>query len=190
MVGRAMSSSAAGAAIAALVLASGNGPWAKEAPTENPYAARYLEARQLATSDFERDALAGWPISGAEYEEAVSRYVACMDQAGFPVTLDDQHGYYSYAVASAPGVDAANDGCAEGTTMLVAGIYVDELINPRAEDVDTLVVSCLQRAGLVSVAYSPERLGRDLTDAALPFDDTEPVFDACMAHPTRDGGPS
>lgn len=157
---------------------------------DHPYADRYAEALSQATSDFERAVLADGTITRAEYEEAVSRYADCMDGAGFPVTLVEQHGYYVYDFSAAPGLDAADERCAEGNTFIVAGLYADQLTNPGADDWDTLRVRCFIHVDLVDDEYTPEQFMIDATDQTLPFDDTSPAFDLCMANPSRGLGAS
>lgn len=159
---------------------------ATAAPDEDPYRLRYEEALRAATSDFERAVLGDGEITRAEYEEAVERYVSCMADAGIEVGLHEQGGYYTYSSAAAPGFDATHDRCAEGTTLLIAGLYVARLTNPGAEDYDELIVACLIRAGLVEADYTAERFTADATDQTLPFDDASAGFDGCMANPTLD----
>lgn len=158
--------------------------------SDDPYADRCAEALNQATSDFERAVLADGTITRAEYEEAVSRYADCMDGAGFPVTLVEQHGYYVYDFSAAPGLDAADERCAEGNTIIVAGLYIDQLMNPGADDALSLIVRCFIHAGLVDDEYTPEQFMIDATDQTLPFDDTSPAFDLCMANPSRGLGAS
>lgn len=159
---------------------------ATAAPDDDPYQIRYEEALRAATSDFERAVLEDGEITRAEYEEAVERYVSCMADAGVEVGLHEQGGYYTYSAAAASGFDATHDRCAEGTTLLVAGLYVDQLTNPGAEDYDELIVACLIRAGLVDPDYTAEQLTADATDQTLPLDDSSAGFHGCMANPTRD----
>lgn len=161
-----------------------------EPASDHPYADRYAEALSQATSDFERAVLADGTITRAEYEEAVSRYVDCMDGAGFAVTLVEQHGYYVFEFSAAPGLEAADTRCTEGNTFFVAGLYIDQLTNPAADDVDTLSVRCFIHAGLVDDEYTPEQFMVDAKNQTLPFDDTSPAFDLCMANPTRGLGAS
>lgn len=166
------------------------GGCSSETDLDHPYADRYAEALNRATSDFERSVLADGTITRAEYEEAVSRYVTCMTETGFAVTLEEQHGYYVYSYHDAPGLDAADARCVEGNTAVIAGLYVDQLTNPGADDIDTLIVACLVREGLVDSDYTTEQFAGDATSGALPFDDTAPAFDSCMANPSRGLGAS
>lgn len=153
---------------------------------DDPYRARYQDALRSATSDFERAVLADGEVTRAEYEEAVGRYVSCMADSGIEVGLHEQGGYYTYSFAKTQDVFTTSDRCAEGSTLLVAGLYIAQLTNPGAEDYDELIVACLIRAGLVEASYSAAQLDTDARDGTLPFDDTAPGFDACTADPTRD----
>lgn len=155
-------------------------------PGDDPYRARYAEALRAATSDFERAVLEDGEVTRSEYEEAVDQYVACMADAGIETGLHDEGGYYSYSFTKTPDLETTSDRCAEGTTLLVAGLYVDQLTNPGAEDYDELIVACLIRAGLAEADYSAAQFDADARDGTLPFDDTAPGFDACMANPTQD----
>ena len=162
------------------------GSCATAAPDDDPYRIRYEEALRAATSDFEKAVLEDGEITRAEYEEAVERYVSCMADAGIEVGLHEQGGYYTYSSAAAPGFDATHDGCAEGTTLLIAGLYIAQLTNPGAEDYDELIVVCLVRAGVVEADYTAEQFAADATDQTFPFDDSSADFHGCMANPTRD----
>lgn len=156
------------------------------ATDDDPYRVRYEDALRSATSDFERAVLADGEVTRTEYEEAVGRYVSCMADAGIEVGLHEQGDYYSFSFAKTQDVFTTSDACAEGSTVLVAGLYVDQLTNSGAEDYDELIAACLVRAGLVEAGYSAAELDADTRDGTLPLDDTAPGFDACMANPTRD----
>lgn len=157
-----------------------------ESPEDGPYSARFAEAMQQATSDFEREVLADGVVTRAEYEEAVERYVECMADVGIKVTLIDQEGYYVYSFAQTPGLDAADIECMRGTTLLVSGLYTDPLKNPGNDDYDEIVVACLKRAGVVDERYTATQFASDSVDHTLPVDDEDPALSRCMANPSSD----
>lgn len=152
---------------------------------QSPYAARYEEALRSATSDFEKKVLADGEVTRAEYDEANALYVRCMGDSGITVKLLEQGGYTVYSRQKTPGGDEIDTRCSEGTISLVAGLYVDQLTNPSDEDIDTLTVACLVRAGLVDETYTPERFADEAHSKAFTFDSSAPAFDACMSNPSQ-----
>lgn len=151
-----------------------------------PHAERYEELRHLVTSEFEREVLADGTITRGEYEEAVDRYVTCMGDAGFDVTTVDQGGYFVYEMASAPGLDEADERCKVGRTLVIANLYIEQLTNPENVDYDVLTVDCFLRAGLVDETYTAEQFDADARAGSLPVDEDDPAFHRCMANPSHD----
>lgn len=195
--------------LSALVVLAGCGV-AKSESAAGPYAALFVQAREAATSQFERDVLADDKVTRAEYEEAVQRFVSCVEDLGAQVTLQDQDGYYIYAIgANTAAYDEAAVVCAPGTKALIEGLYVDTLTNPDNVDFDELIAQCFVEVGLVEAPFT----GRDfldlveasgavnLGDGANPNRAIDPSAEAimaseeagtCMANPshyrTLDGG--
>ncbi len=136
------------------------------APATNPYAEDFRQAKEFATSDFERAVLEDGEITRAEYEEAMQRYVSCIRDGGGNVELKDQSGYYVYQVSGdIDAYDRMSDGCARGTTALIEPLYVDVLMNPDKLDPDEALARCFVAAGLVKAPFGAQDL-RDLMTAA------------------------
>lgn len=128
---------------------------------ENAYAEDFAQARELATSDFEREALADDRITREEYEEAIQRYLSCMKDAGVTVNLEDNYGYYTYSVSqNATRYDEVTNQCSMGTTMLLEGLYIDVLTNPKKLHPDEATARCLVGVGLVEEPFGAEDFRR------------------------------
>lgn len=134
-------------------------------PAADPYAEEFRQAKELATSDFERAVVEDGKVSRAEYEEAMQRHVACIRDAGGSVELRDQSGYYVYEVSDAAAYDRISPGCSRGTTDLIEPLFVDILTNPDKLDPDEMVARCFVAAGLVKAPFGAQDL-RDLMTAA------------------------
>ncbi|MFJ6678614.1 hypothetical protein ACIQLK_05720 [Microbacterium sp. NPDC091382] len=170
-----------------------------------PYADLIAQARDQATSQFERDVLADGEITRAEYEEAIQRFVTCVADEGATVKPQDQAGYYVYAIEGDVALyDKAADKCAPGTKALIEGLYVDMLTNPNNRDYDELIAECFVKAGLVAAPFTKSDLQELLTRAgainAGQTADSDQVIDKaaedllatkeadqCMANPSIDG---
>ncbi len=169
------------------------------APTaENAYAEDFAQARELATTQFERDALADGQITREEYEEAIQRYVACMKDAGVTVGLEDQYGYYGYQVTqNLTRYDELSGQCSVGTKTLIEPLYVEPLTNPEKLHPDEATARCLVGVGLVKEPFGAEEFRQLLAvGGAETAEDQDPVpidpkaveimshehFNACMAN--------
>lgn len=178
-----------------------------EGVTSGPYAEDFRQAKELATSDFERAVLKDGKISRSEYEEAMQRFVSCVRDGGGSVELNDQNGYYIYNVSGDIDLyDEISDGCSQGSTAFIEPLYVDTLTNPDKIDSDEAVARCYVAAGLVREPFSAQDL-RDLMAAAgvesfsdAPTDSSSTPIDPaaqaivdseesmnCMANPNRMG---
>lgn len=163
-------------------------------PAGGAYAAQFEQARQAATSDFERDVLADDEITRAEYEEAFQRYVDCMAGKGIAVGLYDQGGQYFVSVAAEDDEAFQREeseeggGCVEGTTALISPLYVQILTNPNQEDHTELIVACLIDLGLADPSFTAEQW-EELTaqgqNAQWPFDKEDHRFSACLLNPSN-----
>jgi hypothetical protein len=172
---------------AAALLCSGCGTGGDGAVTSSdPYRPQAQQALSSATSDFEKAALADLQISRLEYEEAVERYVSCMQGQGLDTAaVEEAAGYYSYRTAAGSGdFDAADSTCRVGTVNLVESLYVDKLVNPRKRDVNDAVAACLTDAGLVPRGYTGDMFAVDSEPPAqLPFDVEAAAAGACLSDP-------
>lgn len=145
----------------------------------DPYSGRVDQALESATTAFERDVLADRQISRAEYEEAVGRYVDCLESHGARVDVRDQLGYYVYDVSGTEHiaiVDEHGEECAIGTTVLVEALYVDRMMNPGNIDPLQNIADCLGEKGLVPQSFTREQLA-GLLDGTKGTDNGEHVLD-------------
>jgi hypothetical protein len=132
--------------------------------------------------------LADLSITRAEYEEAVARYVRCIEDAGAAVKPVDQAGYYVYEISGDVGrYDAVADTCATGTRALIEPLYLNMITNPEAEDFADIVVVCLKRYNGVDEQVTGADLERYLEAStngeSLPFEVDPEIFDRCMSNP-------
>jgi hypothetical protein len=162
-------------ASAVLAGCSPSGP--ESAENGDPWAAELAVARQNATSDFERQALADGKISQTEYDEAYQRWLDCMRQAfppetsGFQITLvrqdsgayETEVGPFSDAKPAPKDLETTTESCRRGTTMVVAGLYTSMKINPENRPLLQLIVDCLKRHEIVPQTYTTENLQADQT---------------------------
>ncbi|RXR25722.1 hypothetical protein EQW78_11935 [Oerskovia turbata] len=74
-------------------------------PSESPgpFAAEFAQARDQATTDFERDVLEDDEIAVAELDEARQRFARCVEDLGYTVSFGELGMRIEY-----PGVDASN----------------------------------------------------------------------------------
>lgn len=160
-----------------------------------PSGERVAAAYQQASSDFELDVLEDGEITSEEYDDAMDRFVECMDEAGVTVSLNDVGGYYTYQVSDSGGFEAHQSTCREGTVALIEPIYVDSVINPDALEPSDAIAACLVRHGVVpegftgddfdEVANAPGGLA-DTSQTAWPDVDfnpsTNPAVDGCLVN--------
>lgn len=133
----------------------------------SPYAAEYEQARKSATTQFELDALEDDKISRAEYVEAEQRFVDCIASHGAKVELQDQTGYFTYAITGDSELyDSVDIQCAQGTHAVISPLYVGILRNPNRTDFDELTANCLIDVGLVDRTFTKDDL-EDLVARAV-----------------------
>jgi len=154
------------------------------APT-GAYAARIAELEGEIVSDLEREILSDGTITRAEYEEAHTRLVQCVEDGGGSVQLlADEYGFYTYQV------DGASEqvflSCEPGTTGVVAGLFRDMTVNPADDDFLTLVRDCLADAGVVEPGTTVEQLQAEFfgdSPPALADPAVAEQFAACFTDP-------
>lgn len=159
---------------------------------DGPYKAQIFQARQQATSDFQREVLADGIITKAEFDEAVQRYVTCMADKGVEVKPYDMGGgYYGYAVGSDSNdqFQRFSDACHEGATALIEDLYIQMLTNPSGGNIEDAVAECLVRKGLVDATFTGAELRRlssaDPRGKNMPFDTNDPEAVACRINPQQ-----
>ncbi|GIH23523.1 hypothetical protein Aph01nite_18330 [Acrocarpospora phusangensis] len=174
-------------AIAAVLLALIAGCAACAQPAD-PYDGDLRRALSQATSDFERQVLTDRRITRAEYEEAVRRYVACMQANGIGFEAVDQGlGYYVYVeTPTSPDHNTINPRCQRGTTLLIEPIYTGMVTNPAKADPRDLVAKCLILKGLAPEEYSAGDLAADAAAdyRNAPFDGDDPRVRTCHQNPS------
>lgn len=153
------------------------------------YAAMFEQARQEATSDFERRVLEDNQITRAEYEEAVQLYVKCLADKGITVKAEDQDGFFTYSVSSDDDAKfQQEDGtCAEGTTAYIADLYMNIQANPNNQDINQLTAECLVNTGLADPSFTGDKITELMAQgqsAKWPFDTEDQRFKDCMVNPT------
>lgn len=168
-------------------------------PATGPYAADIELARTKASSDFERDVLADSTITRAEYEEAVQRFVKCVNSSGAKVATEDQDGYYIYRIeGDVDAYDGVRDQCQNGTNGLIEALYVDQLTNPDKRTLADLLAACFRKHGIAPPNFTTEDMQpllksqQDLTAANDPGGDwegydfdpaTNPKSSECFSNP-------
>ncbi|MEV0565898.1 hypothetical protein [Dactylosporangium sp. NPDC050588] len=154
---------------------------------KGPYAPELKQARDAASSDFERQVFKDLDISRAEYEEAVKRFVDCVKGKGVTISAVPTDGYYQYDVINNPAVDqdAIQESCGKGTRNLIEPIFVDRLRNPNKEDENELFAKCLIRNGVAPADYNAERARKDRVNGfkGAPYDSSDPRVAHCNANP-------
>jgi len=144
------------------------------------WAAEFAAARAAATSDFEREALADDVITPEEYDEAVQRYVACVNErlpdefAGYRA-VKNQYGFYGYqsprihdsrSAAWDAAHRSASETCRKGTVAVIEPLYTGMIVNPRRMTSDEQILDCLKRHGAVDESYT---MANYLADLAASF---------------------
>lgn len=152
------------------------------------YAAMFEQARQEATSDFERQVLEDNQITRAEYEEAVQRFVKCFTDKGINVKAEDQDGFYRFSTTAADDARFQQEEgtCAEGTVALIEPLYIQTQQNPNNQDMSQLTADCLVNTGLADPSFDGEKLDELMAqgqNAKWPFDTEDPRFPQCINNP-------
>ena len=112
------------------------------------------EARQRATSDFERDVLADGKITDQEVQQGRELFKTCMEDRGHVVSLATDGGY----TVQPPGTEAQMDAdvyeCETGTSVLIETTALSIRSNPDNEDWLQLGVDCLVRNRIAPPGYT------------------------------------
>ncbi len=127
-------------------------------------------AADEATSDFEKDvldrAVENGKIAAADYEEAVSKYLTCVQDAGIDLDATMQpNGIYAWTPNNVTDLDkygeVTND-CADGTVMRIEGLYKLQVANPDMLPNDEAAVQCLQENDVAPAGYDVKQFDEDL----------------------------
>ncbi|TRW44399.1 hypothetical protein [Georgenia yuyongxinii] len=128
-----------------------------EADSDSPYAAEFEQARNQATTDFQREVLADDTITDAEFREVQQRYVDCLADAGIQAVAHENGSFDVSADLS--GNNSAADverKCSRDTHMPISGLYLAMHINPNNEDFSKLIVECLHKQGVVEENFTKD----------------------------------
>jgi hypothetical protein len=130
-------------------------------------------------SDFEREVLADFKVTDAEYAEAQDRYISCMADHGWVVTAD-ANGYSGWGAVGTPNEGQPMDwttsaACENGTITEVEPVYVGMTRNPEG----------LSRAELVRTCFAEHNVpdGDGLSD-----DELETLLASIDYHPSTPEG--
>lgn len=143
-------------AVLAILLAACSTQNGDPVPGEDP---RISEARDWATSDFEREVLADGEISDQEFQASRELFKTCMEEKGYGVSLGPIDNATTSIELKDPNMteeqmDADWDRCSIGTTKVVEGIFSLIRENPTNEDRIQLLVDCMVRNELVPAGYT------------------------------------
>ncbi|MDQ4501621.1 hypothetical protein [Sinomonas sp. ASV322] len=160
-----------------------------------------LKLAQPNLNDFEREvyrrAKEKGRIAQADYDEAYSRYSACMSERGEPVALKKLPNglYYEKAAPLKPGqsLEQAMDivsACQKITTGYLPEMFAFQQGNPELlRDPDEAAYRCLERSGLVPDGYSLQQFTRSMNEPKagggsrlkdMPFDFKSDDVQACL----------
>ncbi len=156
-----------------------------------PWKAELDAAASQATSDFERAVFSDGVISPEEYRESLDRYVTCLSDAGFAISLDEDEGIFGYVLVGAEAdasFDQASGACKAGNNLLIEPVYVDSYLNPEHANFSDLIAACLVENEKVEAPFS----GQDVSEAfdkeysqGLPWSTSDPVALRCLDRPVR-----
>lgn len=162
---------------------------------DSPFTPVIQEYLDMATTDFEREALTRaletGKVSEADYKEAVNLFLQCMNGKGIKTEAvpDPNTGVVSYHTEG--DVDDATyqpafEECSMGTIFLVGSLYDQMATNPDNADPIDLIVQCLIRKGVYPEGFTKEEFLNISKNAGnLPTDD--PFFSAdsmaCQSNP-------
>ncbi|MGJ0390185.1 hypothetical protein [Microbacterium sp. Leaf159] len=168
--------------VGALALAALAGCTAPEAAT-NPYGDRIEEAQSQATTDFEKQVFDDGELTRVEYEEAVNRYVECMEAQSVQITPLEQTGYFVFSTSSdSAAYDASDEQCRPGTLELVEPLYVDMTMNPENRPFTEVVRECLVARDAIDDGFTTDDLNKEMSRGG-PLTETED-YTTCIANPS------
>lgn len=169
----------AGVAVLALLVAG----CAEDTDTETGlYASEFKQAREAATTDFERDILADEKITDAEYQEARERLKSCVAERGFELELLVDGGTsIPYSQGEEAALDSAILECEATTVVNIEWLYWDVRKNPEKLDFDELSAECLRKTGLVGSDFDGKEF--DETFSNPQYDTGDPRVSKCINDP-------
>lgn len=153
--------------------------------SDEPWAQELAAAQEEADSAFEQAVFEDMRIERREYDEAVDRFVDCMERNGHQVeAVLGAGGFYSFQ--SSVSADSVFSACQEGTTRFIEPLYVGIAQNPSQEDIFELNARCLVQLGVAPAGYDGDEFRRAYeTETLSPTIDTSnPNFARCMVNPS------
>lgn len=153
----------------------------------SPYNADISQARDAATSEFERTVLDDGEISDAEFEEARGLLAECIAARGYLFEPEEDGGYSvgsdeprpadpDAAAAYDEAIDSAHTECGAGSTDVIEPLYLAMNENPSNVDLNDVWASCLVDEGFRDAGYGVEDLVEEMDAEAIAEDEAEACF--------------
>nr|NLD39874.1 hypothetical protein [Actinomycetales bacterium] len=170
-------------AVAAAVAGCGGTPG-----FEGPWAAEFEQAYDQATTDFQREVFKDGQLTRAEYDEATARYVQCMEDRGFAVSVTDVHGINNYSYTGGNEGSQVSDECRTELSPIEV-LYGAMLGNPENRHPPDLFAECFVRHGLAEPEFTGSGFEEWMAGADVPGapDDgaaRDPAFEHCLVDPS------
>jgi hypothetical protein len=165
---------------------------------DGPYAAEIRKAADDTKSEYERQVMADGVITRREYDETVQRMVTCAQKQGVDVGVTSPGGIVNQYEVIGDG-SPVFDRCSETHLATIESLYSATVTNPNKEDIFELDSRCLRKSGLADASFTAEKYKRAVTgtesepfvdaEKTMPFDTSDPRYDACMTNPAEIAGP-
>lgn len=130
---------------------------AAEDPSDSPYRAEFDRAMLETDSQFQRDILADYVITDAEYQWARERLLRCLADAGITAELTPDGGYVVQGAESAHRIETDRQ-CNQDSVTAVQSLYRAMHENPDNRGYFELAKECLLRAQLIDASVSEATL--------------------------------
>ncbi|GAA4675187.1 hypothetical protein [Frondihabitans cladoniiphilus] len=154
-----------------------------------PWAQQFEGAYAEADSDYERQVLRDGEVTLAEYEQTKERLQQCVGDSGYVITWDDAGGFElgsksdRYPDDFFEKSDAVLRRCEKRWEGSIRFLYEQVRRNPDRQDEASIVVACLQKAGLVTKTYDSKSWARDNEAGRLPYDERSREAESCQLDP-------
>lgn len=153
----------------------------------SPYNADISQAREAATSEFERTVLDDGEISDAEFDEARGLLAECIVARGYLFQVEEGGGYSvgsddprptdpDAAAAYDEAIDDAHTECGVGSTDVIEPLYLAMNENPSNVDLNEVWASCLVDQGFRDAGYGVEDLVEEMDAEAIAEAEAEACF--------------
>lgn len=168
-------------------------------PVSGPWAADWEEARENASSEFEKAVLADGEITQDEYVEALDLYVDCIHEKGAEVALEEVAGVFQYHIGKNVSLyDSVADECSKGTTWFIEPLHLHMQSNPDKLPWNTVIANCLVERGVADEGFTGNDF-EELWKNSVANDDgsySDPIanqilgsteYEECMVNPSYRG---